>query len=157
MKSKKSWREKLDDAKGLPKVEVIEGKLSKRWGTGTVAIPAPREVDELMRKVPKGKVATINEIRKGDRAQARRHDRLPDHHGHLRVDRRWRGGRRRGRRQEAHHAVLAHAEIRRRVESQISGRGERTESPSAGRGTHGDCERQTGFGPRLRKVARGFW
>jgi len=60
---KRSWREKLEDDKGLPKVEKIRGKLSKRWGTGTVVIPAPKEVDQMMRKVPKGKVTTINQIR----------------------------------------------------------------------------------------------
>ena len=32
-------------------------------GHGTVVIPAPVEVDQLMRKVPKGKLTTINEIR----------------------------------------------------------------------------------------------
>jgi len=37
--------------------------MSKRWGTGTVAIPAPMEVDEIMRKVSEGKLTTINEIR----------------------------------------------------------------------------------------------
>jgi alkylated DNA nucleotide flippase Atl1 len=37
--------------------------MSKRWGTGTVAIPAPMEVDEIMRKVPPGKLVTINDIR----------------------------------------------------------------------------------------------
>jgi len=60
---KKSWTEKLMDNKGLPKVEEITDKMSKRWGTGTVVIPAPIEVDEIMRKVPKGRVTTINEIR----------------------------------------------------------------------------------------------
>lgn len=60
---KKSWSEKLQDSKGLPKVEKITQKMSKRWGTGTVLIPAPAEVDELMRKVPKGKLVTINDIR----------------------------------------------------------------------------------------------
>jgi hypothetical protein len=63
MKFRKSWQEKLADNKGLPKVVKIEGKMSKRWGTGTCAIPAPIEVDEIMRKVPKGKLITINEIR----------------------------------------------------------------------------------------------
>ena len=63
MKFRKSWREKLADKKGLPEVIKIEGKMSKRWGTGTCAIPAPVEVDEIMRKVPKGKLTTINEIR----------------------------------------------------------------------------------------------
>jgi hypothetical protein len=63
VKKKKSWREKLRDSKGLPKVAVIEGKMTKRWGTGTMVIPAPIEVDEVMRGVPKGKLITINEIR----------------------------------------------------------------------------------------------
>lgn len=63
MPKQKSWREKLKDSKGLPKVEKITGKMSKRWGTGTVVIPAPMEVDEIMKKVPEGKVTTINEIR----------------------------------------------------------------------------------------------
>jgi len=69
-KKKKSWVEKLSDRKGLPMVEEITEKMSKRWGTGTVVIPAPLEVDALMRQVPKGKLITINEIRE---ALARRH------------------------------------------------------------------------------------
>jgi len=60
---KKSWREKLADDKGLPKVGKVTGKMSQRWGTGTMVIPAPREVDALMRQVPKGRLVTINELR----------------------------------------------------------------------------------------------
>ncbi len=60
---KKSWREKLADNKGLPKVEKITDKMSKRWGEGTVVIPAPMEVNEIMKNVPKGKLITINEMR----------------------------------------------------------------------------------------------
>ncbi len=60
---KKSWNEKLNDDKGLPIVVKIKGKMSKRWGTGTCVIPAPREVDGIMKKVPKGKLITINQIR----------------------------------------------------------------------------------------------
>jgi hypothetical protein len=63
MARRKTWREKLADDKDLPKVAKIEGAMSARWGRGTVVIPAPREVDEAMRKVPKGRVVTINEIR----------------------------------------------------------------------------------------------
>jgi len=63
MKTRKTWREKLEDSKDLPRVVEITDKMSKRWGTGTVVIPAPREVDEIMSKVPKGKVITINQIR----------------------------------------------------------------------------------------------
>ena len=68
---KKSWTEKLADSRDLPKVEKITDKMSKRWGTGTVVIPAPMEVDEIMRKVPEGKLATINEIRA---ALAKKHE-----------------------------------------------------------------------------------
>jgi alkylated DNA nucleotide flippase Atl1 len=62
-KPRKTWREKLTDDKGLPKVVEINDKMSKRWGTGTVCIPAPKEVDEIMQNVPKGKLITINQIR----------------------------------------------------------------------------------------------
>jgi alkylated DNA nucleotide flippase Atl1 len=58
-----TWREKLADDKGLPQVIAITGKLRKLWGEGTCAIPSPREVDALIRRVPKGKVTTINHLR----------------------------------------------------------------------------------------------
>jgi alkylated DNA nucleotide flippase Atl1 len=67
---KKSWREKLADDKDLPKVCKVTGKLSKRWGEGHFVIPAPREVDALMKQVPKGRVVTINDLRA---ALARKH------------------------------------------------------------------------------------
>ena len=54
-KPKKTWQEKLADAKDLPK---------------TMVIPSPAEVDELMRRVPRGRLATINELRA---ALARKH------------------------------------------------------------------------------------
>src|ERR1051326_15969 len=63
MKAKKSWREKLGNNKSLPKVADVTGKMSKKWGTGRMVIPAPAEVDQLMKKVPKGKLVTINELR----------------------------------------------------------------------------------------------
>jgi hypothetical protein len=63
MKPKKSWGEKLRDSKGLPKIATISGKMTKRWGEGRMVIPAPIEVDALMKKVPKGRVVTINELR----------------------------------------------------------------------------------------------
>ncbi|HID93388.1 MAG TPA: hypothetical protein EYP60_04745 [bacterium (Candidatus Stahlbacteria)] len=65
-KRRKSWQEKLMNNKDLPKVEKITPKVAGRWGTkvgDTVVIPAPIEVDEIMRKVPTGKLITINEIR----------------------------------------------------------------------------------------------
>jgi alkylated DNA nucleotide flippase Atl1 len=70
VRKKRSWTEKLEDSKNLPRVEKITAKMSKTWGTGTIVIPAPKEVDEIMNKVPEGKVITINEIRE---ALARKH------------------------------------------------------------------------------------
>jgi hypothetical protein len=48
MKPKKSWSEKLAASKDLPK---------------TMVIPAPLEVDALMKQVPRGRLVTINELR----------------------------------------------------------------------------------------------
>ena len=45
--------------------------MGQRWGTGTYVVPAPLEVDEIMRKVRKGKLITINEIRE---ILAKRHE-----------------------------------------------------------------------------------
>jgi len=67
---RKTWREKLEDSKDLPRVEPITEKQSRRWGSGTIVIPAPLEVDAQMRKVPAGKVVTINDLRA---ALARKH------------------------------------------------------------------------------------
>src|SRR5438128_10655320 len=63
MPRRKTWREKLADDKNLPMVGRIEGKMTRRWGEGTMVIPAPREVDAVMRRVPRGKLTTINDIR----------------------------------------------------------------------------------------------
>jgi hypothetical protein len=63
MAKRKTWREKLADAKDLPRVVKITGKMSKRWGKGTVVIPAPAEVDAIMTAVPPGQLITIDEIR----------------------------------------------------------------------------------------------
>jgi alkylated DNA nucleotide flippase Atl1 len=63
MYKRKSWREKLADDKDLPKVVSIGPNMRKQLGTGTCAIPAPREVDAIMRRIPEGKLITINEIR----------------------------------------------------------------------------------------------
>jgi hypothetical protein len=67
---KKSWQEKFADDKGHPTVFKISADQKKRWGSGTCVIPSPTEVNELMRSVPKGKLTTIDEMRK---ALARRH------------------------------------------------------------------------------------
>ncbi|MFA6034793.1 MAG: hypothetical protein WC889_17980 [Myxococcota bacterium] len=52
---KKSWKEKLDDDNGLPRIEKVKG--------GLMVIPAPREVDAIMKRVPDGKLITTAIIR----------------------------------------------------------------------------------------------
>lgn len=70
MKAGKSWREKLADKKGLPCVEPIPPKMTRTWGNGTICVPAPMEVVEIMRSVPQGRLITVNQIRE---IVARRH------------------------------------------------------------------------------------
>jgi len=62
--TKKTWQEKLEDDKGFPKVYRIDETRQKRWGAGSFVIPAPLEVDALMKRVPKGKLITIDLLRK---------------------------------------------------------------------------------------------
>lgn len=53
----------MADSKGLPKLGPIDEAMSRRWGTGTMVVPSPMEVDEIMRQVPRGRIITINKIR----------------------------------------------------------------------------------------------
>jgi len=61
--NRKSWTEKLNDSKDLPKIVKLNAEGAKKWGGKTMAIPSPIEVNEIMKGVKKGKVITINDIR----------------------------------------------------------------------------------------------
>lgn len=63
MAKKKSWAEKLHDSKDLPKVVKLNKEAAEHWRGQTMTVPAPIEVDGIMRQVPKGKLITIAEIR----------------------------------------------------------------------------------------------
>lgn len=63
-RKKRTWREKLADSKDFPKVCEIDATISKRWGEGTFVIPAPVEVDALMKTVRRGKLTTIDALRR---------------------------------------------------------------------------------------------
>ena len=59
-----NWVTKLNDSKDLPKYgDSGDGTFSKKFGQCRFVIPAPLEVDALMKKVPKGKLTTINKLR----------------------------------------------------------------------------------------------
>ena len=64
MKARKSWREKLENPpEGLPKVVSGPPKWEKRFGGRRVLVATPLLVNGLIRKVEKGKLVTINQIR----------------------------------------------------------------------------------------------
>lgn len=64
MRTRTTWREKLEKDHGLPKVVNIPPKMAKRFGTGKMLIPKPLDVNALMRKVKKGKLVTQDQLRK---------------------------------------------------------------------------------------------
>ncbi|MDQ0039901.1 6-O-methylguanine DNA methyltransferase [Variovorax boronicumulans] len=59
MSMKKSWRDRLASYPHLPNVKEIPPPMRKRHGEGTIATPSPREVEEAMRGVPEGRLATV--------------------------------------------------------------------------------------------------
>jgi hypothetical protein len=61
-KSRKTWREKLERVQE-PKVIQVRPRMQKRFGTGTMLIPRPLDVDSLIRKIPRGRLATQSQIR----------------------------------------------------------------------------------------------
>ena len=63
MKTRKTWREKLEKEQE-PKIVKIPPKMVKRFGMGKMLIPRPLDVDALIRKVKKGKLVTQDQIRK---------------------------------------------------------------------------------------------
>ena len=64
VKKNNKFREKLYKKTDFPKIKTIPKNLNKSWGKGKFVMPSPLEVNTLMKKVPKGKLTTINEIRK---------------------------------------------------------------------------------------------
>jgi hypothetical protein len=60
--SKTRWREKLE--KDQPaKLARASGLLAKRLGPGNLLIPRPIDVDAVIRRVRKGKLVTVSQIR----------------------------------------------------------------------------------------------
>lgn len=63
--AKKSFNEKLNNSKDLPKVQFVgfDDKMARRFGCGNMLIAAPMEYDEVMKRIPPGKLITSDEIR----------------------------------------------------------------------------------------------
>jgi 6-O-methylguanine DNA methyltransferase, DNA binding domain len=60
--SRTSWREKIDKPQDV-KIVKVPPKMS-RFGSGTMLIPTPKLIDAMIRKVPKGKLVTVSELRR---------------------------------------------------------------------------------------------
>ena len=60
--SRTSWREKIDKPQNA-KIVKVPPRMS-RFGSGTMLIPTPKLIDEMIRKVPKGKLVTVSELRR---------------------------------------------------------------------------------------------
>ena len=56
------WRAKLEK-KQEPKIVDIPPRMVKRFGTGKMLVPTPLLVNDLMHKVEKGKLVTVNQLR----------------------------------------------------------------------------------------------
>lgn len=70
MRKRKSWAERLADNKDLPKIKAIPEKMAKKSGPGSMVVPAPNEVDAVIKTVGKRKLVTAREI---SASIARRH------------------------------------------------------------------------------------
>lgn len=60
--SRSSWREKLQKVQNA-KVVAIPPRMRKRLGEGTMLIPAPLEIENIVRQTPRGKLVTSRMIR----------------------------------------------------------------------------------------------
>jgi hypothetical protein len=60
--SRVPWREKLERQQE-PKVVSIPPRMQARFGQGTMVIPRPLDVDALIRKIPRGKLVTVTQLR----------------------------------------------------------------------------------------------
>jgi len=61
--AKKTWNEKLNDSKNMPVVETVDCIFAARQGGPRMLLAPPLAYDALMRRVPKGKLITIPQMR----------------------------------------------------------------------------------------------
>ncbi|QFZ86594.1 hypothetical protein GFK26_29390 [Variovorax paradoxus] len=59
MSTRKGWRDRLAGYPNLPNVKAILPAMRAQHGKGTIATPSPAEVEEAMRDVPEGRLATV--------------------------------------------------------------------------------------------------
>ena len=62
--SKKDFNKKMNDSKNMPKIVKLDEEASRKWGGRTMVIAPPIDYDNFMKKVPNGKLITIDTLRK---------------------------------------------------------------------------------------------
>ncbi|HMC29312.1 MAG TPA: hypothetical protein VKL99_00655 [Candidatus Angelobacter sp.] len=62
LSSRIPWRQKLERQQE-PKIVEIPARMQSRFGKGHMVIPRPLDVDALIRRVPKGKLVTMLQLR----------------------------------------------------------------------------------------------
>ena len=60
--SKMTWAERLNRYKDLPKVTAIPERMQRKNGMGTIVIPSPLEVRDLMLRVRRSKLTSVDRI-----------------------------------------------------------------------------------------------
>lgn len=62
--SKKDFNARMNNSKDMPKIVEMNDDAAAKWGGKTMVIAPPVEYNELMQEVPKGKLITIDILRK---------------------------------------------------------------------------------------------
>ena len=62
--NKKDFNAKMNNSKNMPKIVKLDNDGAKKWGGETMVIAPPLDYNELMKKVPKGKLITTDTLRK---------------------------------------------------------------------------------------------
>lgn len=61
--AKKSYNEKLNDSKDMPRVESVSAEVAVRFGGAKMLLAPPLAYDAIMKQVPKGKLITTDRMR----------------------------------------------------------------------------------------------
>lgn len=129
---KKDFNAMLHRDAGMPKIQIVTDRATiEKYGGERMFFAPPLAYDEIMKKVPRGKVLTVGAIRAflAERGGADFTD--PITAGIFVSIAAWASEQRRG-----PNALLANAEGGRRAEPQIPGRGGSPKRKAGGRGAH---------------------
>ena len=62
--NKKDFNKKLNNSKDMPKIVELNLEAAEKWGGKTMVVAPPLDYDEIIKKVPKGKLITNEILRK---------------------------------------------------------------------------------------------